>query len=116
MLFANATLKPGIFLEASRERETPRLLNPLNQMLERQPFSLSEFSVADVAVGSILAYIPMMLKLVDLSAYPAILNYIKRLSERPAFPKSIGDVVEQKGLGSRLQGSRKKELHALWIP
>ncbi len=90
MLFANATLGPGIFVEASRERETPRLLNPLNQILEQQPFLLGEyFSVVDVAVGSILAYIPMMLKL-DLSAYPAILNYIKRLSERPAFQKSIG--------------------------
>jgi glutathione S-transferase len=90
VLFANATLGPGIFVEASRERETPRLLNPLNQILEQQPFLLGEyFSVVDVAVGSILAYIPMMLKL-DLSAYPAILNYIKRLSERPAFQKSIG--------------------------
>ena len=90
VLFANATLGPGIFVEATRERETPRLLNPLNQILEQQPFLLDEqFSVVDVAVGSILAYIPMMLKL-DLSAYPAILNYIKRLSERPAFQKSIG--------------------------
>ncbi len=90
VLFANATLGPGIFVEATRERETPRLLNPLNQVLERQPFLLGQqFSVVDVAVGSILAYIPMMLKL-DLSAYPAILNYIKRLYERPAFQKSIG--------------------------
>lgn len=88
VLFANATLGPGIFVEASRERETPRLLNPLNQILEQQPCLLGEFSVVDVAVGSILAYIPMMLKL-DLSAYPAILNYIKRLSERPAFQRSI---------------------------
>jgi len=90
VLFANATLGPGIFVEATRERETPRLLNPLNQLLERQPFLLGDqFSVVDVAVGSILAYIPMMLKL-DLSAYPAILSYIKRLYERPAFQKSIG--------------------------
>lgn len=90
VLFANATLGPGIFVEASRERETPRLLNPLNQIFERQPFLLGEqFSVADVAVGSILAYIPIMLKL-DLSAYPAVLNYLKQLSERPAFQKTIG--------------------------
>lgn len=88
VLFANATLGPGIFGEENRERETPRLLHPLNQILERQPFLLGEFSVVDVAVGSVLAYM-MMLKL-DQSAYPAILNYIKRLSERPAFPKSLG--------------------------
>lgn len=90
VLFGNATLATGIFVEASREKETPRLLTPLNEIFERQSFLLGdEFTVADVAVGSILAYIPIMLKL-DLSAYPAVLNYIKRISERPAFQKSIG--------------------------
>ncbi|MFN7281725.1 MAG: glutathione S-transferase family protein, partial [Dolichospermum sp.] len=38
---------------------------------------------------SILSYIPIMLKL-DLSAYPAIVNYIQSMSQRPAFQKSIG--------------------------
>jgi len=90
VLFANATLATGIFVEASREKETPRLLTPLNEIFERQSFLLGdEFTVADVAVGSMLAYIPIMLKL-DLSAYPAVLDYIKRMSERPAFQKSIG--------------------------
>ncbi len=90
VLFGNATLATGIFVEANREKETPRLLTPLNEIFERQSFVLGDvFTVADVAVGSILAYIPIMLKL-DLSAYPAVLNYIKRISERPAFQKSIG--------------------------
>ncbi|AFZ24391.1 glutathione S-transferase [Cylindrospermum stagnale PCC 7417] len=90
VLFANATLATGIFVEANREREMPRLLTPLNEIFGRQPFLLgNEFTVADVAVGSILSYIPMMLKL-DLSAYPAILNYLKQLSERSAFQKSLG--------------------------
>ena len=90
VLFANATLGPGIFVEASRERELPRLMKPLNDIFERQPFLLGqELSVADVALGSLLSYIPMMLKL-DLSEYPAVVDYIKRLSERPAFQKSIG--------------------------
>jgi glutathione S-transferase len=90
ILFANATLGPGVFVEASRERETPKLMNPLNQLLEQQPFLLGdELSVVDVAVGSVLAYIPMMLKL-DLSEYPAVVDYIKRISERPAFQKTIG--------------------------
>jgi glutathione S-transferase len=48
-----------------------------------------ELNIADIAVGSILAYIPLMLKL-DLSAYPAVLEYIQRLNERPAFQKTIG--------------------------
>jgi len=90
VLFANATLSPGIFVEANREREMPHLLTPLNEIFSKQPFLLgNEFTVADVAVGSILTYIPIMLKL-DLSAYPAVLNYMKRMSERAAFQKSIG--------------------------
>jgi glutathione S-transferase len=90
VLFANATLGPGIFNEASREREMPRLLTPLAEIFTKQPFLLGEeFTVADVAVGSILCYIPIMLKL-DLSAYPAVLKYIQQMSERPAFQKTIG--------------------------
>lgn len=90
ILFGNATLGPGIFVEASREREMPRLMTALHQIFEKQPFLLGdEFTVADVAVGSVLAYIPIMLKL-DLSNYPAVVDYIKRLSERPAFQKTIG--------------------------
>ncbi len=90
VLFANATLGPGIFVEASRERELPRLLTPLNQIFQRQLFVTGDsFTVADVAVGSILSYIPIMLKL-DLSGYPAVVDYIKRLSERPAYQKAIG--------------------------
>lgn len=90
VLFANATLGPGIFTEANREREMPILLTALNKILGQQPFLLgNEFTVVDVAVGSILSYIPIMLNL-DLSSYPAVLNYIRRMSERPAFQKSIG--------------------------
>ncbi|MEG4024492.1 glutathione S-transferase family protein [Microcoleus sp. S13C4] len=90
VMFANATLGPGIFTEASRDRETPKLLKPLNEIFEKQPFLMGdEFGVADAALGSMLAYIPMMLQL-DLSAYPAVVDYIKRISERPAFKSAIG--------------------------
>ncbi|MGB3655339.1 MAG: glutathione S-transferase family protein [Rivularia sp. (in: cyanobacteria)] len=89
-LFANATLGPGIFVEDKRDKEMPRLMNPLNEILGQQPFLLGEeFTVADVAVGSILNYIPMMLKL-DLSEYPNVTSYMKKLSERPAFQKAMG--------------------------
>ncbi len=90
IIFANATLGPGIFVEASREREMPRLMTPLNEIFSKQPFLLGDdFTAADVAVGSMLAYIPLMLKL-DLSDYPAVVDYIKRISERPAFQKVMG--------------------------
>ncbi|WP_421657096.1 glutathione S-transferase family protein [Leptothermofonsia sp. ETS-13] len=91
ILYTNATLGPGVFVEATRESETPRHMTMLNQLFQRQPYVLGEqFSVADVAVGSMLGYIPMMLKL-DLSAYPAVVNYIQRISERPAYQKAIAN-------------------------
>ena len=84
VLFANSTLATGIFTEASRERELVKLMTPLNEMLSKHPYLLGdEFSVVDVAVGAILIYIPLMLKL-DLAAYPAVVNYIQVLSNRPA--------------------------------
>ncbi|MBE9233122.1 glutathione S-transferase family protein [Cuspidothrix issatschenkoi LEGE 03284] len=90
VLFANSSLGTGIFIEANREREMPRLLTPLNELFAKQPFLLgNDFTVADAAVGSILCYIPMMLK-VDLSPYPAVLNYMQTISKRPAFQKTIG--------------------------
>jgi glutathione S-transferase len=90
ILFANATLGPGVFIEASREKEFPRLMQPLDEMFGRQPFVLGDrFTVADVAIGSMLSYIPLMLKL-DFSAYPNVTDYVKRISERPAFVKTIG--------------------------
>ena len=90
VLFANSTLATGLFIEATRDQETPKLLTPLNQMLTSQSYLLGdEFTVADIAVGSMLAYVTMMLP-VDLSPYPAVVDYIKRIKERPAFQKTIG--------------------------
>jgi glutathione S-transferase len=85
VLFGNATLGQGIFNEATREKETVRMLTPLQQHFQEHSFILGDtFSVADVAVGSILFFIPTMLP-VDLSPYPAVVAYIQRLSDRPAF-------------------------------
>lgn len=90
ILFANSTLATGLFVEASREKEVPKLLTALSKILDRTSYILGEeFTVVDVAVGSILAYVPMMLP-IDLSPYPLILDYIKRITERPAFQNTIG--------------------------
>ncbi len=90
VLFGNSTLATGLFVEASREREAPKLLTALNKIFASQPYIMGDdFTVADVAVGSILAYVPIMLKL-DLSDYPAVLDYIKRMTDRPAFQETIG--------------------------
>ncbi len=82
VLYANATLGPALFIEANQERELPKQLPALNTILTQHPFLLGdEFSVVDVAVGSMLIYGVTLLKL-DFSAYPAIVDYVTRLSER----------------------------------
>ncbi|MDX2213891.1 MAG: glutathione S-transferase family protein [Oculatellaceae cyanobacterium bins.114] len=90
VLFANATLGPGIFIEASRDKESLQLFPPLNTLFSQQTFILGDrFTAADVAVGSMLAYMPLMLKL-DFSDYGAIADYLQRLAQRPGFQKTLG--------------------------
>ena len=59
-----------------------------------------DFSVADVAVGSYLNYVPIFFPNADLSRTPAIAAYMKRCAERPAFAAAFGDqhaaLVQQK--------------------
>jgi glutathione S-transferase len=89
VLFANATLGQGIFNEATRDKELPHMMTPLNQQLSQHPYLLGEqFTVVDVAIGSMLYYMPMMLP-VDLSPYPAVVQYSQRLQERPAFQRGM---------------------------
>lgn len=90
ILFSNSTLATGLFIEANREREIPKLLPPLDQIFTNQDYLLgSEFSVADIAVGSMLAYTQILLKL-DLTAYQRIVDYLHRITSRPAFQNTIG--------------------------
>jgi glutathione S-transferase len=86
VLFANSTLSDGIFAPQFQAKETPHLLGKLNEILGKQPFLIDDnFSVADVAVGSLLGYAPMMIEEFDLSPYPNVTAYMQRLKERPAF-------------------------------
>lgn len=89
VLFANSTLATGVFIEASREKEMPILMAGLTEVLHDQEYIVGrEFSVADVALGAMLNYIPMMLKL-DLSDYPKVVEYMQRCASRPAFQKTM---------------------------
>ncbi|NEO62434.1 MAG: glutathione S-transferase family protein [Moorea sp. SIO4G2] len=91
VLFANATLGLGLFVEDRREKEAPSLLKPLNELLTNKPFLLGDnFSVVDIAVGSYLAYAQILVNL-DFKEYPAVADYLMRLSERPAFKETIGN-------------------------
>jgi len=89
VLFANATLS-SVFIEATREKEMPRLFSALDLIFQEKPFLMGDrFTVADVAVGSTLAYVPMMLK-INFEGYDAIATYVQKITDRPAFQKTIG--------------------------
>merc|ERR1740138_2030632 len=49
------------------------------------------FSVADVAVGSYLNYVPIFFPQADLSSTPATAEYMRRCARRPAFAAAFGD-------------------------
>ncbi|MDJ1182717.1 glutathione S-transferase family protein [Roseofilum casamattae] len=90
VLFANATLGPGLFLPERRDREIPRLLAPLNEILSQQPFLLgSSLDVADIAIASYLYYAQMLAQL-DYGDYPAIVDYLERITARTAFQNTLG--------------------------
>ena len=90
VLFANATLGPGLFNPEHRERAISRLLPPLNNVLQTKPFLVGrDLSVADVAVASYLYYAKRLIS-VDFSAYPALEKYLERLGNRPAFQLTLG--------------------------
>ncbi len=86
VIFANSTLSDGIFAPQFQAKETPHLLGKLDEILRSQPYLIGEtFSAADVAVGSLLGYVPMLLKEFDFAPYPNVMNYMQRLKERPAY-------------------------------
>lgn len=90
VLFANSTLFQGIFVDANREKDGPRIMGALDEIFNTRSFLVDDqFTIADVAVGAILFYIPMAQKM-DLSPYPGVLKYIDMLSNRPAFAKTMG--------------------------
>ncbi|PSB07609.1 glutathione S-transferase [filamentous cyanobacterium CCP1] len=93
ILFTNATFKPGIYNEARRGREMPRLFSALNQHLRQNYFLIGErFSAADVALGSQLSYmlIRMNLDFRTETQYDAVLDYFHRLTKRPPFQRAFG--------------------------
>ncbi|NJK72609.1 MAG: glutathione S-transferase family protein [Synechococcaceae cyanobacterium SM2_3_60] len=99
VIYANATLAVGLFVEANRQRDSARLLRCLDGVLGdglrpaggRREFLVNDcFSVADVAVGAILIYALKMLTGMCFHGYPSIEAYVSRLSNRPAFERSIG--------------------------
>ncbi|PNW72644.1 hypothetical protein CHLRE_15g636800v5 [Chlamydomonas reinhardtii] len=85
-LFANSTLTQAVFVEEWRDRFMPDMMTALDALLGASPgahIDGPEFGISDVLVGGYLLYIPAYLPQVDLSPYPHVQAYMKRLAERP---------------------------------
>ncbi len=90
ILFANSTLANGLFIEDVREQEIPRLLTPLNEILQNKSYLMGEeFTVADVAVGYYLHVAKILFNL-DWQEYPSVIDYLERISQREAFANTVG--------------------------
>jgi len=91
VLFANATLGPALFVASNREREFPRLMTVLNQLLAPgKPLIGDQWGVGDCAVNAYLTYLPVFFPDLDLSAYPAVQATIAATQARPAYRKVMG--------------------------
>lgn len=101
VLWANATLDPICFLETEDGkvygtglRGEPRALSILNNLLSQREFLLGDtFSVADVAVGAYLLYVPQFFPDINVSKWPSVQRYMKLLCERPAYARAFGAPV-----------------------
>lgn len=90
ILFANSTLANGLFIEDRQEQEMPRLLTPLNQILQDNSYIMGEeFTVADVAVSFYLYAAKIRFNL-EWQEYPFVVDYLERLTRREAFANTVG--------------------------
>ncbi|KAF8063755.1 yfcG [Scenedesmus sp. PABB004] len=89
--FSNSTLSNAVFVEQFREKSMPDVYGALDKLLaDREYLEGNAFSVSDVAVGSILLYVPMFFPQLDLSPYPNVLKYMERVKARPACAATVG--------------------------
>ena len=86
VLFANATLATALFVPSNREREFPRLMAVLDGLLEGgRPLIGEQWGVADCAVHTYLAYLPVFFPQIDLAPYPHVQATVAATQQRPAY-------------------------------
>ncbi|MCC6527542.1 MAG: glutathione S-transferase family protein [Polyangiaceae bacterium] len=68
--------------------EIARCVGPLDQQLTGREWIVDRFSIADVSIAASLAVAPMIG--VDLTPYPNVLGWQRRIQERPAYRKIYG--------------------------
>lgn len=107
VVWANASLDPICFKEDGNGRvlgtglaDDPPALRTLDALLADREFLLGSgedsFSVADVAVGSYLLYVPLFFPDINtLPRWPNIQRYMLQLLQRPAYAKAFGEGTAQ---------------------
>jgi len=85
----------------SMDNPSLRSVSTLEALLSENEWLVGgEFSVADVAVGSYLNYVPIFFPQADLAQTPSIARYMAKCASRPAFAQAFGDghaqLVQQK--------------------
>ncbi|CAK9115230.1 Glutathione S-transferase GstB [Durusdinium trenchii] len=107
IVWANATLDPICFKEDGNGRVLdtglrgePQALQVLDNLLDKSEFLLGSgeesFSVADVAVGSYLLYVPLFFPDVSVAKWHHIQRYMLQLLERPAYQRAFGAGTAEK--------------------
>jgi len=101
VVWANATLDGICFKEDGNGRVLdtglrgdPRAIGKLDELLAEQEFILGDgeesFSVADVAIGAYLLYVPIFFNDIDVSKWPNVQRYMIQLCQRPAYSRAFG--------------------------
>eukprot|EP01041_Mallomonas_annulata_P002999 gene2999-5877_t len=107
VVWANSELDGLCFgkgMSGSQLDKPNKALDTLENLLSKSDWLVNnEFSVADVAVGSYLNYVPVFFRNVNPSSRPNMLKYMARCAERPAFEKAFG--ADHAGAVKRLAAS-----------
>ena len=75
-------------------RDLVRLYDDLEGRLGRGPFFCGEFSLADIAVAPHLMAAAFLGFPLDATTHPALIRWMARVQERPAFARDNADVME----------------------
>lgn len=123
IVFANATLDGICFKEDGNGRvldtglrDDPKQIAVLDKMLKDNEFLLGngeeKFSVADVAVGSYLLFVPVFFNDVSVAKWPNVQRYMIQLCQRPAYAKAFGGgtAADLKNILERTEDNSKKFL------
>lgn len=124
VVWANATLDGICFKEDGNGRVLdtglrgePKAVATLDAILADREFILGNgeeaFSVADVAIGSYLLYVPIFFQDIDVSRWPNVQRYMLQLCQRPAYARAFGGGTSE-GLVKILSAKKEGKLFGMF--